>query len=198
MSAIVYELGGNLYINLTNRCPCDCVFCVRNSGDGIGSADNLWLEREPTAAEVIAELEQYDWAKYGEIVFCGFGEPTCALPVLLDVAGRIKSPGVRTRLNTNGLGDLINGRPVAPLLQGLIDSVSVSLNAPDAKRYAELCRPQYGESAFAAMLEFAADCLNYIPNVTLSVVDTISASEIESCRLAAERAGVPLRVREFM
>ncbi|MDR0819729.1 MAG: TIGR04100 family radical SAM protein [Oscillospiraceae bacterium] len=198
MSSIVYELGNNLYINLTNRCPCACKFCVRNDKDGVGSADSLWLDAEPSAEQVIAELKLRDLSNYGSVVFCGFGEPLCAFDVLLETAKWLKLNGAKVRINTNGLGDLINGKPTAPPLSGLIDAVSISLNAPDAKRYNELCRPEFGETSFDAMLKFASDCRQYVPEVTLTIVDTIPQSEIDECKSVAANADVPLRIRNFI
>ena len=199
MSSIVYEFGGGLYINLTNKCPCDCVFCIRGQSDGVGSAASLWLESEPTAGQVISALEEHKLDNYAEIVFCGFGEPFCALENLLEVCrylrGRPGCPSVR--INTNGLGDLINGRPVAPMLEGLVDVVSISLNASDAQKYYELCRPSFGVGSFDAMLGFAVDCKRYLPRVVLSIVDTIPEDDIARCREIADELGIPLRVRHF-
>ena len=199
MQNIVYEFGGSLYINLTNKCPCDCVFCIRGQTDGVGSAPSLWLKDEPTAGQVIAILEEHELAGYAEVVFCGFGEPFCALENLLEVCRHLrkKNGGPPVRINTNGLGDLINGRATAPLLEGLVDVVSISLNASDAQKYNELCRPTFGEGAFEAMLAFAADCKNYVPQVKFSIVDTIGEDETARCREIAQRIGIPLRIRNF-
>jgi len=192
---IVYELGGKLYVNLTNKCPCNCAFCVRNNADGIGSADSLWLEREPSAEEVVAAFEEYDLNKYAEAVFCGYGEPTSALDVLLTTVKWLKSRNFKTRLNTNGLSDLINGKDTAPLFAGLIDTVSISLNAANKQEYAALCRPIFGEGAFDAMLGFARNCTKRVPNVVFTVVDVIGEKKISECRELADKLGIPLRVR---
>ena len=197
MNNIVYALGDKLYINLTNRCPCACTFCIRQNGDTVGDSDPLWLEYEPTAEEVCAALAARHLPDYSEIVFCGYGEPTCALEVLLAVCrylrGVCKHP---LRLNTNGLGDLVNGRAVAPLFTGLLDTVSVSLNASDAEKYMALCRPRYAD-AFEAMLQFAADCRAYVPEVLLSVVDVLPTEELAACQRLADERGLTLRVRRF-
>jgi TatD family-associated radical SAM protein len=201
MSDIVYEYGGGLYINLTNKCPCACSFCVRNAGDGVGES-NLWIDAEPGADEVMRALEEHGMRGHPEAVFCGYGEPFCALETMLEVCRRLRADygaaGPQVRINTNGLGDLIAGRPTAPLLRGLADIVSVSLNAPNARRYAELCSPAYGERAFDAVLNFARECARYVPHVQFSVVDVISGEEIEQCRRIAEGMGIPLRVRGFI
>ena len=112
---ITYEVGGNLYLNITNRCPCACTFCIRTLCDGAYGSDPLWLEHEPSQEEIFAALEQRDLSQYREVVFCGFGEPTERLDVLLETARYLKQHGVRCiRLNTNGLSDLIHGRNTAP------------------------------------------------------------------------------------
>ncbi|MDR1589271.1 MAG: TIGR04100 family radical SAM protein [Oscillospiraceae bacterium] len=198
MPSIVYDYGGSLYINLTNRCPCACSFCIRLGGAGVGSAESLWLEREPSARDVMSELEKRELDECGEFVFCGYGEPLCALDTLLEVCRALRRRGgARIRVDTNGLGDLINGRPVAPLLRGLVDKISISLNAPDARRYDELCASQYGLEAFPAILEFARECKRHVPEVVFTVVDVISPGEIETCAALAAGLGIPLRVRAF-
>ena len=199
MTNAVYLYEGNLYINLTNRCPCNCTFCIRTQMDGLGSADSLWLDRDPTAEEVIEDLGAYNLNDYDEIVFCGYGEPLCALDALLAVSRFIKSTGTRakTRINTNGLGDLINGKPTAPLLKGLIDIVSVSLNAPDPKSYQAVVHSDYGEASFQAMLDFAVSCKPYVPVVKFTVVDVIDKQEIDDCFAISQRLNIPLRVRTF-
>lgn len=112
---ISYEVGNNLYLNLTNQCPCACTFCIRNNSDGAYGSDPLWLEHEPTMEEIRADLSKRDISAYNEVIFCGFGEPTCRLDALLETAKWLKSncETVKFRLNTNGLGDLVNNRPIA-------------------------------------------------------------------------------------
>jgi len=197
MSNIIYKYGGSLYLNITNKCPCACTFCLREQVSGVGTAENLWLESEPNAEQVISLLVETQLHPYEEIVFCGFGEPFCALDTLLNVCrylhGQNDCPPVR--INTNGLGDLINGKPTSPLLEGLVDVISISLNAHNKAKYNELCKPSFGECAFDAMLKFAAECKEYIPDVRFSVVDVISGEDIEKCRKIAREMGIPLRVR---
>ena len=136
MSKIVYKYGSRYYINMTNRCPCKCTFCVRNETPGLGDADSLWLDREPTVEEVKDALLALDLSSAEEIVFCGYGEPTESFDDLKEIAAfiheRLKK---RVRLDTNGLGSLINGRDIVPEMKGLVDSVSISLNAKNAAEY---------------------------------------------------------------
>ncbi|MBR3289295.1 MAG: TatD family nuclease-associated radical SAM protein, partial [Clostridia bacterium] len=168
MADILYTFEGHLYLNITNRCPCDCVFCIRQNGDGVGSAETLWHRHDPSTDEVMAALRSFDFSPYTEAVFCGYGEPTMALDTLLAAARYLKEIGLNVRLNTNGLSDLINGKPTAALFEGLVDAVSISLNAPSAARYNEVTRPSFGERAFEAMLSFAQDCKRYIPSVAFT------------------------------
>lgn len=195
MEETVYEYGGGLYVNLTNRCPCRCNFCIRSQADGLGSADSLWLEHEPTAGEVLSAFQKFNLSDYQEVVFCGYGEPLCALETLLEVSRGLKESGMKLRINTNGLGDLINGKPTVPLLKGLIDVMSISLNAPDAQSYNALCHPSV-ENAYEAMLAYARACKDNF-DTRFSVVDVIGPDEIARCKKIAEEMGIPLRVRHF-
>lgn len=195
MEETVYEYGGGLYVNLTNRCPCRCNFCIRSQADGLGSADSLWLEHEPTAGEVLSAFHKFNLSDYQEAVFCGYGEPLCALETLLEVSRGLKESGMKLRINTNGLGDLINGKPTVPLLKGLIDVMSISLNAPDAQSYNALCHPSV-ENAYEAMLAYARACKDNF-DTRFSVVDVIGPDEIARCKKIAEEMGIPLRVRHF-
>ena len=102
---LLYKVHNNLYVNLTNRCPCACTFCLRNTMDRIGESKSLWLEREPSADEIIQEFSKHDMTRYDEVVFCGFGEPTESFEVLKTVAKYVKENFEnKTRINTNGLG----------------------------------------------------------------------------------------------
>jgi radical SAM enzyme (TIGR04100 family) len=195
---IVYFYGNALYLNITNQCPCRCSFCIREETRGLGSADSLWLEKEPSAEDIIAALRDCNLAAYAEAVFCGYGEPFCALDTLLAVCRFLKSRNMRVRINTNGLGSLINKKDVPPLLDGLADAVSVSLNAPDSRRYAELCRPVFGDAAFDAVIAFAKECKEYVPDITFTVVDVLREEEIKACKKIARAAGLPLRVRKVI
>ena len=196
---ILYPYHGNLYVNLTNRCPCSCVFCLRQNRDEMDGSGSLWLEREPTAAEVIAEFKKFDMSRYGELVFCGFGEPTERLDVLLEVADYVKANfDLPVRVNTNGLADLINGRDTAPLFEGRADTISISLNTPDRDEYFRLTRSTFGPESFDALLRFAGEVRKYVPKVVLSTVGTTITSEQEDkCRVICENLGVTYRIRPF-
>lgn len=199
MADIIYTYTGSVYLNITNKCPCSCIFCIRSNGDGLGSAETLWHKKDPTIEEIKAEIDSFDFSGYDEVVFCGYGEPTQALDNLIETAKYLKEKyGLKIRLNSNGLSDLINGKPTAHLLEGLVDCISISLNAPDAKSYHRVTRSRFGEDAFPAVLKFAEDCKKYIPNVKFTAVDVISEEEIAECRTIADKMEIPLRIRKWI
>lgn len=195
MDTYVYKIGESLYINLTNRCSNRCTFCVRD-GKQTYEGYELWLKEEPTAQQVISLIG--DPKKYAEIVFCGFGEPTYRLDALLEICDYVHAHGGKTRMNTNGHGNVINGRDIAPLLVGRMDGINISLNASNAELYKSLCRPLFAEASFDALIAFAKACKNAGLNCWFSVVDCIGAQEIAACRKLADETGVPLRVREMI
>ncbi len=196
---ILYKVHNNLYINLTNKCPCSCVFCLRQNTDRVGESGSLWLDHDPSEKEVTDQFANYDMSRYDEVVFCGFGEPTEALPVLLPVAAYVKETfGKKIRINTNGLGNLIWERDITPEFAGLIDTVSISLNASDAERYLELTRSSFGEGSFEALLDFAKKCGRYVPEIVMTTVETtITREEEQQCRAICEEIGADYRIRPF-
>ena len=199
MMTIFYEVHDGLYVNLTNRCPCACTFCLRQTMDSMGGSDPLWLDHPASFEEVLEEMEKWDFEKYREVVFCGFGEPTEALEVLKKTAAVIKERyEIPIRINTNGLGNLVNGRNIVPELAGLIDTASISLNTPDPDRYFELVRPKFGKDSFDAMLDFAAECVKLLPHVVLTTVDTtLTKEEEEKCFEICRRIGADYRIRAW-
>lgn len=198
MTDIVYKYSSQAYLNLTNKCPCRCTFCVRNTQDKVGEASNLWFEKEPSLNEIYAAIDAFDFEGCEEVVFCGYGEPTMVLDKLEAVSKymRARYP-FKLRLNTNGLSDLINKRSTAKEICEAVDVISISLNMPDAKSYNEVVRPAYGEAAFDAMLQFGKDCKKYTDNVKFSVVDIIGEENVEKCQKLADSMGIFLRVREY-
>lgn len=196
---IFYKFEGKLYINLTNGCPCRCVFCIRNNADSIRDNDSLWLEHEPSFEEITAAFEAFDKSGMTEAVFCGYGEPMVRADMVVRVAEYIKQHSdLKLRLNSNGLVKLIHPDFDVNSLKGLIDSVSISLNAPDAKRYNEVTRPSFGEQSFEVMLDFAKQMKTICGSVGLTVVDVITPEEIERCRELCDELGIPLRVRTYV
>lgn len=197
---ILYEIGDSLYVNMTNKCPCACTFCLRQTRDEMNNSGSLWLEREPSVEEVKAEFAKFDISKYKEIVFCGFGEPTERLDDVLEVCKFIRENYKNTpiRINTNGLADLIHKENTAPKFDGLIDVVSISLNTPNKERYLELTRSKFGIDSFDAMLKFAKNVKNYVKEVILSTVSTtLTEAEEKECADICKRIGVTYRIRPF-
>ncbi len=195
---ILYPVGQHLYVNLTNQCPCNCTFCIRQNGDGAYGSDSLWLEHDPTVEEIKAAFSAWNLADFTELVFCGYGEPTMRLEVLIAAAEYARTlphcPPIR--LNTNGLSDKIHGCPTAKQLAGIVDTVSISLNAGTKDAYLAVTRPKW-DDAFEALQAFAQDCKQYVPNVMFTVVDVISKEEIAAAQAVADAAGIPLRVRPY-
>ena len=197
MADILYTYKNSVYANITNKCNCRCTFCIRFQKDGVGSSDTLWHQVNPTKEEVLNAIRNYDFTGFDELVFCGYGEPTCELDILLEAARTAKEEkSLKTRLNTNGLGNEQNGRDIVPELAKVIDSVSISLNAPDPVKYQEVTRPQY-DNGFEKMIDFATRCRKKIKDVKWSIVDVLPEEDIEKCRQLSESTGVELRIRHF-
>lgn len=196
---ILYKVHNNVYVNLTNKCPCACTFCLRQTRDRMDDSGSLWLDHEPSYEEVIQAFKQIDVSPYDEIVFCGFGEPTERIETLVQVAKYLKeNTNKKIRLNTNGLGNLINDRDVTPELEGLIDVVSISLNTPNKEKYHEIVRSRFGEISFDAMLDFARGAKKFVPQVILSTVETtITKEEEQECQKICDDLGVTYRIRPF-
>lgn len=196
---VAYKIRNSLYLNITNRCPNSCRFCPREESPYVkGHYLGLDPEEEPSSQEVIGAIEELgDVEAYKEVVFCGYGEPTERLDVIKTVAKHLREKGVKKiRLNTNGQGDLINGRPISRELGGLIDSVYISLNSADSEEYKALCSPKYGDRAHSALLDFARTARETIPDVTLSVVN-VPGLDIRACERIARELGVGFKIREY-
>ena len=197
---ILYKVHNNLYVNLTNRCPCACTFCLRQNMDTVTHDDQtLWLEHEPTVEEVKAEFAKFDLSEYEEVVFCGYGEPTERLDALLEIAKFVKENYQKPiRINTNGLANLIWKRDVTPELKGLVDTISISLNTPNAERYHELVRSKFGDQSFDAMISFAKKCTQHVPKVVMTTVaTTITKEEEAQCSKICEEVGAVYRIRPW-
>ncbi len=192
---ITYGLGESLYLNITNRCTNDCSFCVRRFEPGVGGY-NLWLDKEPTTQEIINAIG--DPTKYKEVVFCGYGEPLLRLQVVVDVAKHLKKtyPAVLIRVNTNGQANMIHHEDVTPEFEGIIDVLSISLNAENAEKYNELCNPEFGEDAFYSILEFTRKSKNHVPKVIVSVVN-VDEIDLEKSRKLAQELEVEFKVRNY-
>ena len=194
MNNYVYIIGKKIYINLTNRCSNKCDFCIRQGREGMADT-SLWIDDEPTAADVIEQLpenlDEYD----SEVVFCGFGEPTYNLEALDEVASYLHCVDKTTRINTNGQANLIHGQDVSEVIVASCDVINVSLNECNAAKYQAHCNSIYGDKAYGAMLEFASLCKAKGGNVIFSVVDSIGQADVAECQKLADKMGIPLRVR---
>jgi TatD family-associated radical SAM protein len=192
--------GKNIYVNMTNRCPCSCVFCLRQTKKMM-EGNSLWLkEGEPSVERVMELFAPYDLSVINDLVFCGFGEPLERLHDVCEVIDRLKAkyPKLKVRVNTNGLANLIHGKDITPELEGRFDTVSISLNAPDAEEFLALTRSKFGIQSFDAIKEFAVLAKAHVKNVVMTVVEKVMPEEkIEACRKICEELGVTLRVRPF-
>lgn len=191
---IGYEAHGNLYLNITNRCTAKCSFCIRNLCDGVYGY-NLWLSAEPTYDEIINELENTGLEKYNEIVFTGFGEPTCRLDTVLEVTRWLSERGKRVRLDTNGHAKLMYpGRDVVAELKAAgMESVSVSLNAESGEKYDQLCSPAFS-NAYDSLLEFTEESVKAGLRTQMTVVG-MPQIDIDACEKIANGLGATFRVR---
>lgn len=190
---IAYPIRRSLYLNVTNRCTNACTFCAKFK-DFTVKGHHLRLEREPTAAEVIAAIG--DPRVWEEVVFCGYGEPLVRLDLVKEVSGWLKERGVRVRVNTDGQANLVHGRDVLPELAGLVDALSVSLNAADAETYQRLCRSRFGAAGYEAVKEFLRAAPRHIPSVTATAV-ALPGLDVDACRRVAAELGVAFREREY-
>ncbi len=199
---ILYPLDGGIYVNVTNRCPCSCVFCIRTHSDHILESDSLWFgkDEEPGAEQIIEEFKKTDLSQYNEIVFCGYGEPLSAMDTVVEVLKFLKEyTDLPVRINTNGLSDLLCGREHTALeLKGLVHTLSISLNAPTSERFDEVTKNIYPGRAFDAMLKFAEEAKQAVEKVVFTVVDVISEEEIRQCEKIARDMGIEFRVREYI
>ena len=216
-NSIAYPIGDSLYLNITNRCTNECSFCIRYKTDLFNQQYPLWLEHEPSAEEVIEAIGNP--TKYKQIVFCGYGEPTIRLDVIKEVAKKLKSkltthplsPSLNKRggnpnevregaslirVDTNGTANLFWGRNILPELKGLIDHISISLDAENAEVYNQICHPAFGEKSYPAVLEFIKAAKKYIPIVEATVVG-LPGIDIAACRKIAADLGVGFRVRPY-
>lgn len=200
MQDISYTLDNSLYLNITNRCTNECTFCIRNKAKKFHGQFQLWLEHEPTIEEIIKSIG--DPAKYKQIVFCGYGEPLIRLDTVKEAAAWIKSKlqtsNIQTtiRVDTNGQANLFHGRNILSELEGLIDFMSISLNAENSEKYDLLCNSYFGEKAYGAVIDFIKEAKKSIPTVEISVVGLPNV-DIEKSKKIADELAVPLRVRTY-
>jgi len=190
---IAYQIRNSLYLNITNRCSNRCTFCPKFD-DFTVKGHNLMLNSEPSFEEVMTAIGHPEGID--EVVFCGYGEPLLRLGLVKQVAGELKRRGYIIRINTDGQANQVHGRDILPELAGLVDSISISLNAPDAATYSSLCNTPFGEAGFGSVCDFIRIATTHIPQVIASAV-TVPGVDIEACRVLAESLGAEFRVREY-
>lgn len=190
---IAYQIRDSLYLNITNRCTNSCIFCAKFD-DFVVKGHELKLDHEPDAKEIMAAIG--DASRYAEVVFCGYGEPLLRLDMIIAVARWLKSRNIRVRINTDGQSNLVYGRNIVPELSGLVDSISISLNAADAETYQALCQSSFGDCSFEAVTDFIKRAKQVIPEVTATAV-SYPGVDIEACRALATKLGVSFRAREY-
>ncbi|GAB4508312.1 MAG: TatD family nuclease-associated radical SAM protein [Sulfuricaulis sp.] len=187
-----YTLRDSRYLNITNRCSLRCAFCPKFNDEWTVQDYPLRLDHEPTLEEIIAAAGNPE--EYRETVFCGLGEPTLRLYTLLEVATRLRHRAKRIRINTDGLANFVYGRDVTPDMEGLIDALSVSLNAQNEEIYNLHCRPKL-PGAYGAMLEFVKHAREFVPGITLTAIDGLPGVDIAACEKIARDLGVNFRRR---
>ncbi len=191
---IAYQIGDSLYLNVTNRCTNSCVFCAKFS-DFVVKGHELQLDHEPSVEEVKQVVG--DPTRYAEIVFCGYGEPLLRLDLIKEISRWLKEQGGTVRINSDGQANLVHGRNILPELTGLVDAISISLNAPDAEHYHQLCRSTYGaQQSYQAVKDFLQQAGQYIPEVLATAV-TYPGVDIASCEKVARDLGVQFKAREY-
>lgn len=189
---ISYQIGNNLYLSITDRCTLECAFCPKTYGDMEVKGYDLTFDHRPTAEEIITSID--DPTRYDEVVFCGYGEPTLRLNLLLQVARHIKQHGGRVRLNTDGLCNLIHKHDTLPDLGECVDALSISLNAQNREIYDIHCRPNLPGS-YEAMLEFVRRAPEYVADVTATAIDGLEGVDIAECEALAKSMKVKFRRR---
>jgi len=189
---IAYPIDNRLYLSITDRCTLDCAFCPKTREDYHVRGYDLTMDHRPDVAEIIAAIG--DPSRYDEVVFCGYGEPTLRLKVLLEVAAYIKEHGGRVRVNTDGLVNLVHKDDMLPEMAKVVDSLSVSLNAQDEATYERHCRPNLPGS-YQAMLRFLEEAPRYIPDVPATAIEGLDGVDIAACQRLAESLGVRFRTR---
>lgn len=198
-NTLVYVLDGKIYINLTNKCTNDCIFCLRQDKSDV-CGQQMWLENEDyTAQDVIEQLNSFPISK--EIIFCGYGEPMLKLDILKEVAQYIKKtyPETKIRVNTNGHANYVYKRNVLPELKGLVDEFSVSLNGKNSQEYDELSQPKF-EGAYDEVKKFIKASADNGFITVASVVEGYKGRhlDLEKCEQIANELGAKFRVREWI
>jgi len=194
MPTIAYKIRNTLYLNITNRCSNNCTFCIKFNTRTFDEND-LFLDVEPSFHEIMAAIAAFN--EFDEIVFCGYGESLIRLDIVKQVAEAIKQHySVPVRINTDGQANLVHGRNIIPELAGVVDCLSVSLNAPDAETYVRLCHSPFGTAGFKAVCDFIRLAAAEMPEVIASVVH-VPSLDVDACKALALSLGASFRVRPY-
>lgn len=210
---IIYHKRDNdeFSINITNKCPNSCTFCIRDfRGGWLDSKEeqNLYLEREPTEKEVLeavkAELEK--WPEGCLVKICGYGEPVERMDVVLSIIDYIKgnAPDFIVQLNTSGwpLLEYEDDKVFETLKQHGLDGISVSLNAPNKELYDRIVRPgcfDYKEDAYdktIKCIELSRDH-GFAVKATFVLTPLMKKHE-EACIKLVEELGVEYFARKYV
>ena len=198
-----YYLGNSMYINVTNLCTNECVFCIKSATDSVGGVNLVLEEEDFSHKDIIREIKETFIDNTKEIVFCGYGEPLIKLDIVKNVAKFIKQnyPDVQVRVNSNGHGNLIHKRNIVPELIGLIDKISISLNAENSELYQELSKSSYdAETVYQAVKDFISECVKNGIDTTATIVTGYGdyKIDVEKCKKITEELGAKFRIREWL
>ena len=192
--SLTYDIEDRRYINIGKHCTLRCGFCPKTQGSHQVHQYDLSLNEQPSADQLIKALG--DLSRISEVVFCGFSEPTLRMPVLLQVANSVKQQGKPVRVNTDGLGNLVNQRNILPELATCVDALSVSMNAHEEALYNTHCNPGV-EGSYMAMLNFLKWSPQYIKKVTATAIEGLPGVNIDACKEMAEQLGVEFKTRKL-
>lgn len=195
MNTVSYVFGDNLYLNITNRCMMACPYCIKHKWANDFRGNDLKLDTEPTAAEVIAAIA--DPKKYKEVIFCGYGDALVNPEAVVEISKWIKENGGKVRINTAGLANKYHGRNILPELKGLVDVISISLNGTTPREHNELNRPMFKEESFGEIISFAKEAKKYIPEVVITAVE-LPGLDVSKVKKIAEETGIAFRVRPYL
>ncbi len=195
MSDYSYKYAGNLYLNITNRCMMACPYCIKHKWENKFRGNSLKLDREPTVKEVIDSIG--DPSKYGEIIFCGYGDALIRLPEVIEISKWLKSKNIRVRINTAGLANRYYKKNILPELKDLVDVISISLNGTNPKEHNEINRPMFKEESFDEIINFAKTAKEFIPTVVITAVE-LPGLDVSKVKDIAKSAGVLFRSRPYL
>ena len=195
----IYILNNKIYVNLTNACTNDCIFCIRRQKDDVVGAD-MWLSSAPGFEDVKEQLNKYSSLYSSGVTFCGYGEPLIELDMLIKTAKFLKgiSSDINIKINTNGHANAFHHKDIVPMIKNYVDEISISLNAQNEKLYNKLCQPKIS-NAYNEMLDFAQRCVNNGIKTTMTVVTKYDNEvDTEQCQKIAQKIGAEYKERPWI